>query len=87
MYLFFLRYVVVMQLSTYIFTGPSQDTEIPVTPYPLIVNRGEKIVPIVQVYKDAKYLGKLVLTFDEENRLIDAVGAPIFLDQTIPQGR
>jgi len=40
----------------------------------------------VQASENAKYLGKLVLTFNSENCLINAVGGPIFLDQTIPQG-
>lgn len=51
------------------------------------MNRGEKIVPVVQAFKNAKYLGKLVLTFDEKTCLINAIGEPIFLDHSIPQGR
>lgn len=68
-----------------IYIGPPQDTENPVGPYPVIVNRGEQIVPVVQAYAFAKYLGKLILTFDTENHLISAVGGPILLDQTVPQ--
>lgn len=70
----------------YIYIGPPQDTEDPVGPYPVIVKRGEQIVPVVQAYAFTKYLGKLILTFNTENRLINAVGGPILLDQTIPQG-
>lgn len=44
-------------------------------------------MPVVQAYGFTKYLGKLVLTFNGENRLINAVGGPIFLDQTISQGK
>jgi len=44
-------------------------------------------VPVVQAYAFTKYLGKLVLTFNSQKRLISAVGGPIFLDQTIPQGK
>lgn len=67
--------------------GLPQDTETPVGPYPIIERRGEQIVPVVQAYAFTKYLGKLVLTFNSENRLINAVGGPIFLDQTISQGK
>lgn len=71
-----------------IFTsGPPQDDETPVGPYPVIEKRGEQIVPVVQAYAFAKYLGKLVLTFNGEKRLVSAVGGPILLDQTVPQGR
>lgn len=66
--------------------GTAQDTETPVGPYPIIEKRGGRIVPVVQAYAFAKYLGKLVLTFDSENRLISAVGGPILLDKSIPQG-
>jgi len=78
-----------MVLQNYsIFTaGPSQDEETPVGPYPVIVKRGEQIVPVVQAYAFTKYLGKLVLTFDGEKRLVSAVGGPIFLDETVPQGK
>lgn len=41
----------------------------------------------MQAYAFAKYLGKLVLTFNDQKRLISAVGGPIFLDQTIPEGK
>ncbi|XP_026816651.1 protein 5NUC-like [Rhopalosiphum maidis] len=70
---------------SYLYSGPPQDTETPVGPYPVIEKRGEQIVPVVQAYALCKYLGKLVLTFNSEKRLVSAVGAPIFLDQTVPQ--
>jgi len=53
----------------------------------VIEKRGEQIVPVVQAYAFCKYLGKLVLTFNSDKRLVSAVGAPIFLDQTVPQGK
>lgn len=82
-YLFLLKY---LMTYFYIYVGPPQDTEDPVGPYPIIIKRGEQIVPVVQAYAFTKYLGKLILTFNTENRLINAVGEPILLDQTIPQG-
>jgi len=71
----------------YIYIEKQQDDKIPVGPYPVIENRGDQIVPVVQAYAFCKYLGKLVLTFDSEKRLVSAVGGPILLDQTVPQGR
>ncbi|CAH1733426.1 unnamed protein product [Aphis gossypii] len=70
---------------SYLNSGPQQDDQIPVGPYPVIEKRGDQIVPVVQAYAFCKYLGKLVLTFDSEKRLISAVGGPILLDQTVPQ--
>lgn len=58
----------------------------PVGPYPVIEKRGDRIVPVVQAYAFTKYLGKLILTFNGEKRLVSAVGGPILLDQTVPQG-
>lgn len=52
----------------------------------MIEKRGEQIVPVVQAYALAKYLGKLVLTFNSEKQLVSAVGGPILLDQTVSQG-
>lgn len=76
-------------IGSYLFcicTGPKQDTEIPAGPYPVVEKRDGQIVPVVQAYAFAKYLGKLVLTFDGQNRLTSAVGEPILLDHTVPQG-
>ncbi|KAL5239248.1 hypothetical protein ACI65C_006658 [Semiaphis heraclei] len=70
---------------SYLNSGPPQDDETPVGPYPVIEKRGERIVPVVQAYAFGKYLGKLVLTFNGEKRLVSAVGSPILLDQTVPQ--
>lgn len=66
--------------------GNPQDAEVPVGPYPVIEKRAGQIVPVVQASAFAKYLGKLVLTFNSEKRLISAAGGPILLDQTIRQG-
>lgn len=69
------------------FAGPPQDVESPVGPYPILERRGEQIVPVVTAYAFAKYLGKLVLTFDGKKRLISAVGGPVLLDHNIAQGK
>ena len=42
---------------------------------------------MVQAYAYAKYLGHLVLTFDEGGKLINYDGNPILLKQDFPQGK
>lgn len=81
-----LRFVRLLVQLSLLLLGAPQDTENPVGPYPIIENRGQRIVPVVQAYAFTKYLGKLVLTFDREKNLISAVGGPILLDKAIPQG-
>ncbi|VVC26427.1 Hypothetical protein CINCED_3A004777 [Cinara cedri] len=44
-----------------------------------------KSVPIVQAFRDTKYLGKLVLEFDMDGNVTSAEGNPILLDYTIEQ--
>lgn len=65
-------------------TGP--DLEEPEGPYPTYVTQASgKIVPVVQAYAYTKYLGKLHLLFDADDELIISTGAPILLDNTIPE--
>ena len=42
---------------------------------------------MVQAYAFGKYLGYLKVSFDEAGNVIKAVGNPILLDSSIPQGR
>ncbi|WP_417263834.1 bifunctional metallophosphatase/5'-nucleotidase [Celeribacter sp.] len=49
--------------------------------YPTMV--GE--VPVVSAYAYSKYLGHLVLTFDDEGTLISATGEPILLDASVTE--
>ncbi|ATG49401.1 multifunctional 2',3'-cyclic-nucleotide 2'-phosphodiesterase/5'-nucleotidase/3'-nucleotidase [Celeribacter ethanolicus] len=49
--------------------------------YPTMV--GE--VPVVSAYAYSKYLGHLVLTFDDEGTLISATGEPILLDASVSE--
>lgn len=50
-------------------------------PYPEMTNG----VPIVQAYAYGKYLGELVLTFDDEGNLISAEGDPVLLDASVEE--
>ena len=43
-------------------------------------------VPVVQAYAFGKYLGNLLVTFDDDGEVVATSGEPILLDHTIPQG-
>lgn len=50
-------------------------------PYPTLVDAADgNTVPVATAYAYGKYLGHLVLTWDDSGRLISAEGAPILLD-------
>lgn len=53
-------------------------------PYPTFVTgpEGNK-VPVVQAYAYSKYLGHLILTFDDDGNLKEATGEPILLDASV----
>ncbi|MFV0410231.1 MAG: bifunctional metallophosphatase/5'-nucleotidase [Paracoccus sp. (in: a-proteobacteria)] len=53
-------------------------------PYPTMVTGAEGAeVPVVTAYAYSKYLGHLVLTFDDDGKLIKAEGAPVLLDNSV----
>lgn len=54
-------------------------------PYPTLVEGVEGAqVPVATAYAYGKYLGHLVLTWDDAGRLIRAEGAPVLLDASVP---
>ena len=59
----------------------SNTQERAVGPYPTMV--GE--TAIVQAYAYGKFLGELNVTFDDEGRVIEAVGEPLIMDSTVAQ--
>lgn len=71
---------------SFLWNGTSPDSEELEGPYPTYVTQASgKIVPVVQAYAYTKYLGKLHLQFDADDQLIISTGAPILLDNTIPE--
>ncbi len=54
-------------------------------PFFVIQDSGKK-VPIVQAYAYTKYLGKLMVTFDDNGDVKSAQGNPQLLDHSIPKG-
>ena len=68
--------------------GNPPSTEVPAGPYPFMVKSDDgRNVPVVQAYAFGKYLGYLKVTFDKAGNVIKAVGNPILMDSSIPQGR
>ncbi|MFI0396277.1 bifunctional metallophosphatase/5'-nucleotidase [Paracoccus sp. p1-h21] len=62
----------------------SNDDEAAEGPYPTMVNGSDGVgVPVVQAYAYGKYLGHLVVTFDDEGKVIKAEGQPILLDASV----
>lgn len=53
--------------------------------YPTWIEQGNSSVPIVQAYAYSKYLGHLVLTFDDAGKLKFAEGNTILLDNSVAE--
>jgi 5'-nucleotidase / UDP-sugar diphosphatase len=52
--------------------------------YPTLVNNPDGVeVPIVTAYSYGKYLGDLVVTWDDDGNVISAEGAPILIDASV----
>lgn len=45
-----------------------------------------KLVPIVQAYAYAKYLGRILITFDDNNNVISAAGNSMLMDNKVAKG-
>lgn len=73
---------------TYLFcAGTPPSTEKPAGPYPFMVDSDDgRKVPVVQAYAYGKYLGYLNVTFDKKGNVVEAVGNPILLDSSVPEG-
>ncbi|KAF1395791.1 5'-nucleotidase, partial [Spheniscus mendiculus] len=73
--------------NTFLYTGTPPSTEQPAGPYPFMVDSDDgRKVPVVQAYAYGKYLGYLNVTFDEKGNVVEAVGNPILLDSSVPEG-
>jgi 5'-nucleotidase len=46
-----------------------------------------KMVPVVQAYAFGKYLGNLMVTFNDQGEVIASSGLPIVMDNQIVQGQ
>ncbi|KKB10818.1 5'-nucleotidase [Devosia geojensis] len=62
----------------------SNTDENAVGPYPTLVNGPDgNEVPVVTAYSYGKYLGNLVVTWDDEGNVVSAEGAPILIDASV----
>ncbi|HEY8575055.1 MAG TPA: bifunctional metallophosphatase/5'-nucleotidase [Devosia sp.] len=53
-------------------------------PYPTLVKGPDGVeVPVVTAYSYGKYLGDLVVTWDDQGKVISAEGAPILMDASV----
>ncbi|XP_065208491.1 protein 5NUC-like [Planococcus citri] len=58
--------------------------ELVTSEYPTMVfQKSGKIVPVVQAYAYSKYLGRLMVDFDDEGNVLSATGNPQMLNSTI----
>ncbi|CAH1390170.1 unnamed protein product [Nezara viridula] len=74
--------------DTFLYTGTPPDIEVPESTYPHVVTQASgKKVPVVQAYGYTKYLGHLVLEFDDQYNLVSSSGNPILLDSSKPQAK
>ncbi|NWH72569.1 5NTD nucleotidase, partial [Piaya cayana] len=72
--------------NTFLYTGIPPSTEKPAGPYPFMVDSDDgRKVPVVQAYAYGKYLGYLNVTFDKKGNVVEAVGNPILLDNSVPE--
>ncbi|KAF5302587.1 hypothetical protein FQA39_LY10205 [Lamprigera yunnana] len=72
--------------NTFLHSGPQPDLETPEGPYPTIVTQDSgKKVPVVQAYGLTKYLGRLLVVFNEDGDLVETEGEAQLLDRSVPQ--
>ncbi|XP_069707371.1 5'-nucleotidase [Phaenicophaeus curvirostris] len=72
--------------NTFLYTGTPPSTEKPAGPYPFMVDSDDgRKVPVVQAYAYGKYLGYLNVTFDKKGNVVEAVGNPVLLDNSVPE--
>ncbi|KAI9563179.1 hypothetical protein GHT06_010637 [Daphnia sinensis] len=72
--------------NTFLWNGPAPSIEIPQGPYPTMVKQPSgKEVPVVQAFAFGKYLGNLMVTFNDDGDVIATAGLPILMDKSIPR--
>ncbi|XP_022196409.2 protein 5NUC [Nilaparvata lugens] len=72
--------------NTFLFTGDAPDIEVPINTYPKIVTqRSGKNVAVVQAYAFTKYLGHLMVDFDNDGEPVAFSGNPILLNSSYPE--
>ncbi|KAH8419720.1 hypothetical protein KR009_001534 [Drosophila setifemur] len=71
---------------TFLYTGVPPGPHSSQGPYPTeVVHRSGHRVLIVQASAYARYVGNLVVYFDDNGDVLDFEGAPLYMDQTVPE--
>ncbi|XP_034245114.1 apyrase-like [Thrips palmi] len=75
---------------TLLYNGPPPGGDHAYGPYPEVVNRAtgrtdDRTVLVVQAAAYTKYLGNLMVTFDEQGEVASWSGNPIYMDSDLPQ--
>lgn len=74
--------------ETVCFTDHPPSTEQVTSEYPTTVTqKSGKNVPVVQAYAYSKYLGRLIVEFDDEGNVINASGNTQLLDHQVKKGK
>ncbi|XP_037874333.1 ecto-nucleotidase isoform X2 [Bombyx mori] len=72
--------------NTFLWNGTTPDSEHADGPYPTYVQQSSgRLVPVVQAYAYTKYLGQLKINFNSDGEIVNISGAPILLNDAIPQ--
>ncbi|XP_044258315.1 apyrase-like [Tribolium madens] len=74
---------------SFLYTGdPVPGTDIPVGPYPTVVenNEGKKVL-VVQASSYTKYLGNIRVSYNQKGEVVNWTGAPLFMDNNLPQDK
>lgn len=68
-------------------SGPAPSTEEPMGSYPTLVKQPSgRNVPVVQAFAFGKYLGNLMVTFNDDGEVVATAGLPILMDKNVPRG-
>ncbi|KAH8245444.1 hypothetical protein KR032_010464, partial [Drosophila birchii] len=71
---------------TLLYTGTPPSGSTPAGPYPTeVVHSSGHRVLIVQASAYARYVGNLVVYFDDNGDVLDFEGNPLYMDQTVPE--
>lgn len=81
-------HVFLINLRTYAYLDKPPSVEQPRSEYPtMVTQKSGKKVPVVQAYAYCKYLGKLMVDFDDEGNVLAATGNPQILDSAVQKGK
>jgi len=73
---------------TFLYTGDPPGPHTPSGDYPteVIHSSGHRVL-IVQASAYARYVGNLIVYFDDNGDVLDYEGDPLYMDQSVPEGQ